>query len=80
MTNYENFMNMNIKEFAITRINWDEQLKMYTNDTINSYYEGEIEEAIKDEIGWLNQKVTKEEEYHTQDELSTIWHGFGRSE
>jgi len=82
MTNYEKFMNMNIREFAETRLQWNGEFDMLSNDTMNTYSNNDegIEKAIQDEIEWLNQEVTEEEEYYTQDELSAMWHSMGRSE
>ena len=83
MTNYEKFMSMSIREFAETRIQWNGEFDTLSNDTISTYSndEEEMERAIQDEINWLNQEVTEEEEkYYTQDELSAMWHGMGRSE
>jgi len=84
MTNYESFMKMNITEFAESRIQVNEDFDILTNDTINTYENNEYgwEQAIKDEIEWLNQEVKEEEtvEYYTQDQLSDMWHGMGRSE
>lgn len=80
MTNYEKFMSMSIEEFAESRIELNADFDMLTNDTIITYNNDDdgIEQVIKDEIEWLNQQV--EEEYYSQDELSAIWHGMGRSE
>ena len=83
MTNYEKFMSMNIEEFAESRIRYNEDFDMLTNDTIETYNNDDIgaEQAIRDEIEWLNQEMEKEEEeYYTQDELSAIWNSMGRSE
>ena len=81
MTNYEKYMSMSIREFAETRIQWNGEFDMLLNDTINTYINDDegMEKAIQDEIEWLNQE-SEEEEFCTQDELSAIWHGFGRSE
>lgn len=82
MTNYEKFINMSIREFAKSRLQWDGEFGQISNDTINSYGddEDEIERAIQDEVEWLNQEVINEEEYNTQDELSDIWNSMDRSE
>lgn len=56
MTNFEKFKAMSIEEFAKTRIQWDGEFDVFTND-LTDYNACEEDKAIRDEIEWLHAEV-----------------------
>ena len=55
-TNYERIKNMTIEEMAKSRVRQNYETGNYENDIpLNEYYK--LEDAIKEEIEWLNKEV-----------------------
>ena len=56
LTNYERIKNMTIEEMATSRVRQNYETGNYENDIpLNEYYK--LEDAIKEEIEWLNSEV-----------------------
>ena len=56
MNNYQRIINMTIEEMAESRVRQNYETGNYENDIpLNEYYN--LEDAIKEEIEWLNKEV-----------------------